>query len=322
MTIKTVTKNDKIVNSGSLPLTTRPKIAKNDLVLSDGSVRLIPALNIAALEQGYDKELLFWYLLRWIDKSGTGRIPLELAYQVLVEKLRYYSYRGFYRVLASGELKLWKQYENGHSRIEIKGLKQVSEWFNTLPDTFVSIDITEIPGSDNLQARRALLWNTGAYKPIGKEVNPISRASLVDKTGIDRRRQQRYDAVIDTDRQETIVKYRDSKNHVYRVKKEPRITTAGLLELPVQLGNKYHSKATLSHRGMTHKIAKAMRIGKGSLLGDEATHKDLIAKRYFKTFSDYVNAKKRGRSTEVGYYPTKKNPEVYVECFITDYCPI
>lgn len=291
-------------------------ITQQDIKSRLGCVRIIPEFNIAALNQGKDKELLFWYLLRTANVTGSGRIPLLDAEKLFTEVFKC-PRRTFYRHLRLGMGKLWEVYENGRAVIKIYAIKEACQWFNTFKlSRYVDVDIETI----TQYPRKALLWNTGAYRPnyTGRDNNPISRQSLKDVTGIDERSQQRFDDKAETERQETKVKTRDPETFkLYTQKITVKAKNGKQVQIPRQLGNIYISHGIQSCKGQLKKAARTARERQESLLRDEASNKGLMpSKRFYSGFKDWCNKYLKGKATdEDSYYPTRNNKAVYVQCY-------
>lgn len=199
------------------------------------------------------------------------------------------------------------------TRVKIWGVKTVCKYLGTYkPSRHVEISVADFPK----RGKKALLWSTGAYKPIGLEVNPISRQSLEEKTGIERRKQQRWDKAANTLRGETTAKYQDRQSYKYRPLTQEIVTKSGRYRIKKHLGNIYHSRADRSHKGQLRKVGQALRGQRESFQTAEASTKTSIVRRYFKSVKDFVRAHQKGKAGDEGYYPTKTNPLVYVQCAI------
>lgn len=279
------------------------------------SIRFIPELNLAALRQRKDKELMFWYLLRATDNTGCGHIPLLEAEKAFTELFQY-SRRTFYRHLNLGAGKLWEIYTNRRAVIKIYGLKTCLEYFYTFKvSNWIDIDVSLVAKV----TRRALLYNTGAYRPFGtgRPNRPISRQSITDVTKIDRRTQQRYDSQANTIKVETKVKNRDPETFKL-YKQKLTVSAAGGKQVLIdrQLGNIYTSHATQSHRGQLRKAARAVQERQESFIRAEASHKGLFpSRRFYGCFHDWCKRYLRGKATaDDSYYPTKYNEAVFIQC--------
>ncbi|GAI72042.1 unnamed protein product, partial [marine sediment metagenome] len=130
-------------------------------------VRLYPGLSAAALKAGFKLILALWYELRAINDNGSSRLLLNDALAALVKHFGY-SQATAYRLLQVGDGKLWDikrpplgthdaLYKRRRKRrlpfwtgylsegqanystktpssvIQIKGLREVAEYLDTLP---------------------------------------------------------------------------------------------------------------------------------------------------------------------------------------------
>lgn len=276
-------------------------------------IRIIPELNIAALNQGKDKELLLWYCLRSLDVTGCGRIPLLEAKKALTREYNY-SKATFYRHLSLGEGKFWKTYENGRAVIEIWGVLTVCRCLCIHKvSRYIDVDIQHVVK----YPRKALLWNTGAYRPFstGRLNHPISRDSLAVKTKIQRRYQQRYDVKAETAKAQTTVKTRDKDSYKLFKQKLEVQHQGKKIYIDRSLGNIYVSHGVQSHRGMLRKVSSVVGDGKGSsLLTAEAPDRFLPSKRFYSTFKDWFKRYTKGKATdEDSYYPQMNKQHVYIQ---------
>lgn len=185
------------------------------------------------------------------------------------------------------------------------GISHASRWVLLSAEQF-----TQCP-------RKAILWNTGAYRPFGtgRRNFPISRQSLADVNKVDRRTQQRYDNAAETIKQETTVKAYDPKTHK-KFNQKIEVDVAGRPVLITrQAGNIYTSHGTQSHRGMIRRISRMAKAGKESFIVGEAPNKSVMpSKRFYNRFRDAVKAYMAGRNdgTDI-YYPSFKNDAVLIQ---------
>jgi hypothetical protein len=164
-----------------------------------------------------------------------------------------------------------------------------------------------------MQARRALLYNTGAYKPLSAPVShPISRESLKEKTGIEPRQQRRYDAVMDTQgpvRQPTFAYYHDQNTLKLRSLVRLVETDRGEV-LTRQLPNRYRTWCPGGSTGMLPKVARLLRVANESSIRGEATF-NTNHRRYYRGFQSFLRAAVGGKATE-GFYPGRANDTQYI----------
>lgn len=277
-----------------------------------------PELNIAALNQDKDKELILYYLLRAITikrDGGSGWLKLDNVRNILVGPGKLYTRAAFYKHLRLGDGKLWEVRKLASPTIKIYAPQFVCEYLATLGSKWVSLPWGEMPASRSLQKRRGVLYRDGAHKPMLCKARPVSRASLEEKTGISRRQQQRYDAAAGTTIIPTRAKYRDKQTHKLRSLKQKVIVGKGLdmdmIEIPRQLGNIYYSKADIHGRGVFKEIRKAFR----TMATEQVNNKGISSKtrRYFDTVRDFVRANQQGVAWEQSFIPLKRDNSILTE---------
>jgi hypothetical protein len=143
---------------------------------------------------------MLWYCLRSIDINGRGELLPDDALEVLQ---RHYGYRRqtAYKHLEAGDGVYWRIHhstQTGKTYIILNSLFKVAAHLGVrLAEGahFIEVEASGLPPSRQVQGRRALLYNTGAYRPFAIQRNdPISRRSLEDKTGVQERQQRRYDS--------------------------------------------------------------------------------------------------------------------------------
>jgi hypothetical protein len=282
--------------------------------------RFVPALNLAALKARprEDKQLLLWYCLRAIDTTGRGVLDQVLAIHILKTAFGY-PRQTAYKHLQSGDGIYWRRHttRKGKAIIILHRLLHVAQHLEAdirRLERFIDIPASILPTSRQVQARRALLYNTGAYKPCPARRNhPISRKSLEEKTGIEARQQRRYDQVMDAQgpvREPTFAYYRDQdtfklKSLVREVEMErgPVLTR--------QLPNRYRTLCSGGSRGLLPKVARILTVGDQSLNRGEANSTTDRFRRYYRGFQSFIRAALRGQVTE-GYYPSRTSNRKYI----------
>lgn len=238
-------------------------------------VKLIPELAVAALKAKCDKELALWFELRALNSNGSGTLILNHALAALVYSFGY-SEKTAYRLLKTGNNRLWDVYQSprGEAIIKIYRLRTVCEYLNTFKlSRPVEIKAQDFKGR---RAKRAWLY-ASFFKPDGSRAKPISRDSIKVATGVTRRQQQRYDKIAGIKRVANFAVQQDSKGKIVlmldlvdgKSKEWSKVR---------RLGNTYHSKALKAHRGMLKKVNVELR--QRSLERGEAR---LLIKRFFLT---------------------------------------
>lgn len=285
------------------------------------SIRQIKQFSAAALKQGKDKELMFWYSLRALDINGCGHIPLAAARKALINHFGYTPIT-FDRHLRLARNKVLKQYEKGRAVIEIYAPEKLAEWFNTYDFTeyldYHLSDAVKLP-------RKAFLWDASAHRvdtyyiKISKRFDgsfdieekhrfnaPITRKSLENITGVERRQQQRYDSSISPykskHRRPSLEKRIDpTTNKPYTAKKKV-IIKGREVEIDKQNGNIYTSQAYQSVRGRLGKASKSARERQRVLLAHdgkqtEASHRVTTPiRRFFKSFQHWYKLYQIGKA--------------------------
>lgn len=283
------------------------------------TLRFVPSLNLAALKARprEDKQLLLWYCLRSIDLTGRG--VLDQGQTVHILMTFGYERKTLYKHLDKGDGVYWHKHttRKGRAIIILHSLLRVAQHLQADirgRERLLELPTTGLPPSGQVQARRALLYNTGAYKPFLSHCNhPISRKSLEEKTGIKARQQRRYDHVLDTQgpvRQPTFAYYRDQDTS--KLKSLERLVETDRGMVPThQLPNRYWTWCPGSSRGMLPKVARMLDVRNQSLIRGEATFTTDRHRRYYRSFEFFLRAFQRGQVTE-GYYPSLTSDRKYI----------
>jgi hypothetical protein len=283
-------------------------------------IRFVPSLNLAVLKARprEDKQLLLWYCLRAIDTTGRGVLDHGLAIHILKTAFGYQR-QTLYKHLDKGDGVYWRKHttRKGRAIIILQGLLRVARHLEVHirgRERFLELPASGLPPSGQMQARRALLYNTGAYKPLSADVNhPVSRKSLEEKTGIQARQQRRYDQVMDAQgpvREPTFAYYRDEGTFTLKSLVRLVETERGVV-LTRQLPNCYGTWYPGSSRGMLPKVARMLGVGDQSFIRGEATFTTNRDRRYYRGFKFFLRAALRGKATE-GFYPSRANSRKYV----------
>ncbi len=249
-------------------------------------LKLYPCLSAAALKFRLHKELALWYELRAINVTGCGRLDLNDALPALVTYFGY-SNSTAYRLLKAGDGKLWNIYQThrrpGLSQIKIHALSQVAEYFNTSSVSHpVELSIDYFKGR---KLKHAWLY-ASFFKPDGSKAKPISRASITAATGVSRRRQQRYDKVAGIKRVANFACRQDVNGNLTPIRHLVDGKSRQYLK-DRRLGNTYHSRALIAHKGMTKKINAILRHR--SLIWGEAP----LPKRFFLSARSFIRSPQR-----------------------------
>jgi len=282
-------------------------------------LRFVPSLNLAALKARprEDKQLLLWYCLRSIDVTGRGVLDQGQAVHILMTFG--YERQTVYKHLDKGAGIYWRKHttRKGKAIIILHSLLRVAQHLEADirgRERFSDLSASILPSSRQVKARRALLYNTGAYKPFLSHCNhPISRKSLEEKTGIEARQQRRYDHVMETQgtvRQPTFAYYRDQDTS--KLKSLVRLAEMeGGPVLTRQLPNRYRTLCSGGSRGLLPKVARILTVGDQSFIRGEATSTADKCRCYYRSFQSFVRAALRGQVTE-GYYPSRTSDRKYI----------
>ncbi|MBA7620268.1 hypothetical protein ES703_27614 [subsurface metagenome] len=246
------------------------------------SIKLYPAVCIAALKEKIDKPLCLWYELRALNKSGCGGIYTDDIWVALVPEL--YSRATLFRILVAGEGIFWDIPQKERSKLRLRGLESVSRYFS-IPLINRPVVVPDGQWPRSRKGKRA--WIYGSFHGSNGKANPkpISRQSIQETTSVLRRQQIRY---------EKEIKVRRTPNFVVR--------QVGDRMMPMtqevfgknkswwkhrRLGNTYKTPALAANWGMVKRLNRALKAR--SLNGDEAPR----PRRYFMTASSFVRCTER-----------------------------
>jgi len=283
-------------------------------------LRFVPTLNLATLKARphQDKQLLLWYCLRAIDTTGRGVLDQEQAVDILKASFGYQRQTAYKHLRAGNDI-YWRKHttRKGQRIIILHSLLRVAQHLQADirgRECFLELPASGLPLSGQAQARRALLYNTAAYKPFPAHRNyPISRKSLEERTGIEARQQRRYDQVMDAQgpvRQPTFAYYYEEGTLKPKSLLRLAETDRGLV-LTCQLPNQYGTWCPGSSKGMLPKVARMLRVADQSFIRGGATSTTDRLRRYYRDFKSLLRAFQRGKATE-GYYPCRTSDGKYI----------
>ena len=277
---------------------------------------------------------MLWYCCRSIDAAkgrgvprqgtakGQGILLQDTAIEILKQHFGY-KRQTVYKHLLAGDGVYWDLHHstrNGETYIILRSLYKVAAHLGadiTKGAHFVEVPVSDLPPSSQVKDRRALLYNTGAYRPFPIRRNdPISRKSLEKKTGVQERQQRRYDSSQESQgfpiRQTTKAFYRDPET--YHLRKHIRIVEKGFGEVEThQLPNRYRTWYTGSSRGMLRKVSSMLNRGDQPLISGEATSSEGRQRLYYSGFKAFCKAHLKGQTTARDcYYPCRGNDSRYV----------
>lgn len=151
-------------------------------------IRTYPELSLAALNAREDKELRVWYLLRYLDKTGTGRVALQ-ALQEFVTQRRLFSPETLRRALKRGRGAYWEtRLVGSETMLFYEGVRKVSARLAVTPRHAVDIELDNFRSIARL--RQALI---ASYLATGKSGRmTISQTNLAEKVSRTRRTVNSY----------------------------------------------------------------------------------------------------------------------------------
>lgn len=268
--------------SPTTPAATHP--CQADAASPCSTVKLYPQLSIAALKSKWHKEIALWYHLRALTSSG--RLPLDDALTHLVP--RYYAKATFYRILTFGNGIFWNvlQPDDHHPQTMIL--------FRSLAKVAKRMGVTrllaprEIPASSlrSVPSINAQLYASIHPTRDSKPTPPISRQSLEEITGVNRRTQIRYDKLAHTRRVPNYADQENPKGELY-----PQIVhyqgKRKTYPKHRRLGNSYYSNAHKAARGMLRRVNPLLAIG--SLQRDEGP----LVRRFFTSPKSFIKCPRK-----------------------------
>lgn len=287
------------------------------------TIRFAPSLNLAALQAHprHTKPLILWYCMRAIDRAGRGVLDQRDVVQILCLHFGY-KRQTVYKHLKTGSAVYWRLHRSrkGKAIIILRGLLCVARCLGAdigKRECFVEMPATDLPHSSQSQARRALIYNAGAYEPRSVCVNhPISRMSLEEKTGIGSRQQRRYDRISESHgviREATFGSYRDPESLKLRGLVRVVQTDWGWFRT-AQLPNRYRTWCVRGSRGMLSRVARILSPSNQSSSRGEATF-GRNQRRYYRDFQTFLRAASRGEAIQ-GYYPSRCDDRKYISGII------
>ncbi len=225
-----------------------------------------------------------FYHLRALTTSD--RIPADDALSHLVP--RYYTQATFYRTLCSGNGLFWDHHppteRHPQGMIIFHGKLKVAELLGV---THLSaprvIPASSLTPRHNLKAQ---LYATVHHTIESKPRPPISRQTLEEITGVNRRSQLRYDKATRTRRVPNYVDHEYPNGEL-----RPHIVyypgKSKLYPKHRRLGNSYYTRAAQAAKGMLRRVNPL--LAEGSLKRD----KDSFVQRYFTTPKSFINHRNR-----------------------------
>jgi len=228
------------------------------------AVKIYPELSIAALRSKKDRELCLWYELRALNLMGDGNVDRGWAVATLVAQGRY-SRRTLYRILALGEGDFWlTRTSRKRSRLFLRSLHQVAICLNVVR---LSRNPQVIPASEFMGRAKRRAWLYASFFPPedSNSAKPISRESIAEATGVQRRQQIRYDSKVNMRK---VPNFGVHDTHVPGTSNPERLPLRQCVSgkskewwITRRLGNTCWNTATTARRGMVRKVKRLMAHG-------------------------------------------------------------
>ncbi len=160
----------------------------------DIQVKLYADLSEKAFLNDKVDELIFWHCLRAINQNGCGYLLGRNLDEILAPLETFgYSRSAAYRQLAKGEGKFWQTIQSPrHTVVKIYSLKTVAMILSTTLDGDKHARLIPAAAFSTIAQRRAQLY-ASLSKPEGIRANPVTRENLTTRTGVNKRRQRRYE---------------------------------------------------------------------------------------------------------------------------------
>ena len=221
-------------------------------------VKTYGELNAEALRTGRDRELVVWYLLRYLDKPGNGKVRLERL-TAYVKSKRLWSATNLERRLARGEGIFWTVITTRHGQqVRYKSLGAVCEALGVMPYR----DPVGVPlrAFGRLAVTRAYLY--AAW--VGDR--EIGRGTITELTGLSEPTQRRYGklAGIGVEKNTAVRPYQEGDQigpgrWVARDRQ-------GRLLYNVRMVNTYTTELATFARGQLRKVRKSLRSAEKAAL--------------------------------------------------------
>jgi len=225
------------------------------------TLKVYPCLAQAAMKQRLDRLYRVWTLARSIDPMGRGYIRVaDIEELIQTEDIKGLSPGTLRRLLKSGMPTFWDVfYKDGERWVGLRGLRRVCVALDltSLPENVVLIPVR---WAKTVKGFRAACYGSGF--PTSVMSNPISRATIENKTGRTPRTQRAYDRALAGQ-----LKKRDNARIVDRKPKHGTELSLGLyvdkvrtpegdeeIVLLQRLPNSYRVEFKRGPRGMTGRV--------------------------------------------------------------------
>jgi len=285
------------INNHSIFLNTCQAPSQQEF-FTEQRVKLFPQISTAALKAHLNKEIIFWYYLRAVNVSGSGKVDFSVA-EGLLGKV--YSRATFYRIFKAGKGKFWGLTPGPRGdRILIFGAEAVAKFFGI---TYLSLP-KEIPLPEFSINAKAWLYASLFPGQGKKKLKPISRHSIQEATGIKKRTQIRLEKAIKVRKYPNfaVVENGHGTEPLWEV-------IQGKYLKQRRLGNSYRTTAQQGERSLVKKVNKKLDGGLSNRGG-------LHPKRFFETPRACHKAGQQGLRHEEAFIRVKRNgkPEWVLVC--------
>ena len=242
-------------------------------------IKTYPELNRQALQGGQDRELALWYLLRYLDKPGSGRVFLDRLAKVVVGK-RLMSQANLERRLARGEGRFWKVITTRHGQqVRYKSLEAVCEALGVMPYR----DPVGVPlrAFGRLAVTRAYLYAAWVGdRQIGREM-------ITELTGLSEPTQRRYEKLAGVQIEKNVSVRPYQRGDQLAPGRWVARDRQGQLLYNVRMTNRYATELVTFARGQLRKVRKSLRgAEKAALIVD--------GRRYFRDAMQASKCRNRG----------------------------
>ena len=214
-------------------------------------VKTYGELNAEALRTGRDRELVVWYLLRYLDKPGSGRVRLERL-AAFVKSKRLWSQTNLERRLARGEGHFWTVHTTWHGQtIRYKSLQALCETFGVIPCADpMPMPLSALGRLGRCRAHLYAAWITGRQ---------LGRAKITEITGAPAGSQRRYEklAGVTVEKNISVRAYQEG-DQLAPGRWVARSRTGQLL-YNVRMVNRYTTQLEAFARGQLRKVRRNLR---------------------------------------------------------------
>ena len=243
-------------------------------------VKTYPELNREALRIGQDRELALWYLLRFLDKPGSGRVFLDRLTKVVTGKRRLWSQANLERRLARGEGRFWKVITTEHGQsIRYASLEAVCGALGVVPHR----DPVGVP----LRAFRRLAVTRAYLYAAWVKDRKIGRGTIAELTGLSERAQRRYGKLAGIQQEKNLAVREYQRGDQLAPGRWVARDRRGRLLYNARMVNTYTTELMTFARGQLRKVRKGLR-------GTVEAVPTVGGRRYFRDAKQAARCRDRG----------------------------